>query len=492
MKRFTTICLVLVSCSTVHAQSRRDPLVAKLGSAEQRFAEKIYASVAKQKTSGNLLLAPYGVFESLTMLQLGAGGETFAEIAKATGIRPDRSAMNAFKRVRQTSFPTSLRFGSAVSDNDRYGVKVLEEPAQQVRSLGIGKGDLIFSVDGQSVRSAREFTDACSQSTGTVRLNGYSFGQGRIFTSVTVPLERARDIDVEPAARVMNFASGLWLRDDFVADSPYPDRLQQLFETRTFATSFQSIDEIAQQANDYFRGQTGGRINEVRMPKRLGADTVMLLMNAMAMDAKWERRFKSALTKPGSFVAPDGELETEYMRQQSVFAFANLNGLRVLELPYRSSNLRMTIFLPEKTDGWKSAESNVFLNSLELHNLSRQMRPTRVDLKLPKFEIQMSGSLKSSAEAIGLGSLFTREANFTGIDAKNRVTLDDVRQQVYIATNEEGTRAGSVTQAVGILKSAPMKAEAFHAVHPFLFLIRDSNGVVYFAGRVTQPIRVSL
>ena len=83
--------------------------------------------------------------------------------------------------------------------------------------------------------------------------------------------------------------------------------------------------------------------------------------------------------------------------------------------------------------------------------------------------------------------MFAKEANFTGIDGGDRVMLDDMRQQVFVATNEEGTRAGAVTPAVGILKSSAMKSEPFHATHPFLFLIRDSNGIIYFAGRVTQP-----
>jgi serpin B len=489
MNHFITCILLATFCTTSFAQSRRDPLVTKLGGAEQRFAEKIYTSIASQKPSGNLLLAPYGAFESLTMLQVGARGETLNELTRTTGVRTDQSTMAAFALVRQSAFPVGLQFGASVSDNDRYGVKVLEEPSTETASLGIAKGDLIFAVDGRAVRSVREFTDACSQSTGTVRLDGYSLNRGRIFTSVTVPLKRVRDLNVAPAAQVMNFASALWLLDDFVADSSYPRQLKQRFGTQTFPSSFQSIDEIGRQANQFFRQQTGGRIARVDMPKNLNSDTVMMLMNAMAMDAKWERRFKAANTKPGAFTAPDGEMQTRYMRQSSVFAFAKFDNFSVAELPYRNTNLRMTVFLPTDPSGWRHVESKTFLNGLELHNLSRKMRPTRLDVKLPKFDIRMSGSLKRTIEAMGLSSLFTSEANFSGIDSKNRITLSDIRQQVYVTTNEEGTRAGSVTQAVGILKSAPVRSEPFHAVHPFLFLIRDSNGIVYFAGRVTHPVK---
>lgn len=483
--------VLILSCFSVfaHAQpTQRDPAVARLAAAERRFSQRIYQAVAEGRRDVNLVLAPYGVMESLAMLQVGARGDTREMIAGVTGLRAiDAGTVAAFARVRGSAFPIAYRFGAAVSDNDRYGVKIIDEPIPGVAGVGLAKGDLIFLVDGRPVRTAREFTAACDASTGSVRLDGFSVASGRPFSNLVAPLSFARDLDVAPNARVMNFASALWLRDDFTVDSTYPARLRRLFDTSTFPTSFRDRDEISQQANEFFAKQTGGRISRVHMPESLNPNTVMLLMNAMAMDAKWERRFSSGLTKPGPFESPTGDLEVQYMSQQSVFAFANINGLRVIELPYKKTNLRMTIFLPETPDGWSETERSVMLNDLELHNIARRMQPTRVSLKLPRFDIRMSGSLKESVSALGLGVLFTEEADFRGIDERNRVMLDDMRQQVYVTTNEDGTRAGAVTQAVGILKSAVVQSEQFHATHPFLFLIRDSHGVVYFAGRVVKP-----
>ncbi len=479
--------LTLLLTATAFAQSNRDPLVARLGSAERRFAQKIYTSVAKRKSSGNLAIAPYGVFESLSMLQRGARGDTAAAIANVTGVRSDRGTLAAFKRIRQQAAPFAMQFEAAVSDNDGYGVKLIEEPSNQLSSLGIEKGDLIFTVDGRPVRTAREFTDACSGSTGRVRLDGFSHKRGTLFTQLTAPLQRVVELNVEPNNQVINFASALWLHSDFATSSTYPQQLAQLFGTRTFASSFRNLDEMTDQANAFFGRATGGRIARVDMPEQLSTDTMMLLMNAMAMDAKWERRFQTAMTSTGRFTTPTDEIKVRYMQQQNVFACVALDKVKVIELPYRNTDLRMTVFLPTTLNGWDKLESGFFLNSLELHNIARQMRPTRIDLKLPKFDIRMSGSLKSAVQALGLETMFAKEANFTGIDGGDRVMLDDMRQQVFVATNEEGTRAGAVTQAVGILKSSAMKSEPFHATHPFLFLIRDSNGIIYFAGRVTQP-----
>ena len=489
MRQLLIACSALVTFgSAALAQESRDPAVARLATAERQFARKIYAAVAQAKPAGNLVLAPYGVMESLTMLQVGARGESRQAIASVTGLRSmDAATIAAFERVRSSAFPTAYRFGAAVSDNGGYGVKIIDQTPASLSGIGIKKGDLIFTVDGRPVRTAREFIEVCSSSTGAVRLDGFSHETGRPFSNSVAQLAQVREMGVESSARVLNFASALWLKEGLVADSWFPDQLQQLFHTKTFATSFGSLDEIGEQADRFFAKETGGRIQRVNMPEQLKPGTLMMLMNAMAMDAKWERRFNSGLTKAGQFAAPAGEVEVKYMRQQGTFAFANVNGLRVIELPYRNTDLRMTVFLPATPDGWTGTERDVLLNDLELNNLARKMRPTRVDIKLPKFDIRMSGSLKSSIEAVGLESLFTKEADFRGIDARNRVMLDDMRQQVYVTTNEDGTRAGSVTQAVGILKSSAMKTEPFHATHPFLFLIRDSSGVIYFTGRVVKP-----
>ncbi len=487
MRNIALTILFATVCTTSIAQSSRDPLVKRLGAAQSQFAQRLYSQVAGEKASENLILAPYGVFESLSMLQLGSSGDTTDRIARVTGIRPDQVTLAAFKRARQQAAPTSLRFGATVSDNDGYGVKLTDQPSDELTALGISKGDLIFSVDGRPVRTAREFLDTCATSIGAVQIDGFSRERGVLFTRLTAPLERVRELNVEPHSQVVNFASALWLRDNLVEGSKFPSQLSKLFETRTFPSTFRSAETITEQANEFFNSQTGGRIDKVDMPNQFSPNTAMILMNAMTMDAKWERQFKTALTKPGTFAAPDGDTQTDYMRQQSIFAFASSRSVKVVELPYRNTDLRMTVFLPIDPEGWKNIESAFFLDKLELHNLARQMRPTRLDLKLPRFDLRMSGSLKASVQKLGLGSLFTSEADFTGIDSRDRVMLDDMRQQVYVTTNEEGTRAGSVTKATGVLKSVPVKAEPFHAIHPFLFLIRDSYGIVYFAGRVTHP-----
>ena len=59
----------------------------------------------------------------------------------------------------------------------------------------------------------------------------------------------------------------------------------------------------------------------------------------------------------------------------------------------------------------------------------------------------------------------------------------------YVDVNEEGTEAAAATAVTMKLTSiSPVQIPVFQAVHPFLFLIRDSqSGSILFIGRVMNP-----
>jgi serpin B len=67
-------------------------------------------------------------------------------------------------------------------------------------------------------------------------------------------------------------------------------------------------------------------------------------------------------------------------------------------------------------------------------------------------------------------------------------------QKAWIETNEHGTEAAAVTtvQVEEVVSARvderPPKPVIFHANHPFVYFIRDTeSGVILFAGRVRRP-----
>lgn len=76
-------------------------------------------------------------------------------------------------------------------------------------------------------------------------------------------------------------------------------------------------------------------------------------------------------------------------------------------------------------------------------------------------------------------------ADFSGIDRRGGIWIDDVYHMTFVKVTKRGTEAAA---AVGIPMVLALPAEVY-VDHPFIFLIRErGTGAVLFLGRVTNPI----
>jgi serpin B len=92
---------------------------------------------------------------------------------------------------------------------------------------------------------------------------------------------------------------------------------------------------------------------------------------------------------------------------------------------------------------------------------------------------------------MGMPTAFSLQADFSGIGRTRPLFVQKVLQQAFVNVDEAGTEAAAVTAvAVGTIGHGWSSAQpiAFHADHPFLYLIRDrTTGAVLFIGRVVDP-----
>jgi serpin B len=118
----------------------------------------------------------------------------------------------------------------------------------------------------------------------------------------------------------------------------------------------------------------------------------------------------------------------------------------------------------------------------------------RVDVALPKFEINPAAPLALSKTLITLGMPLVfdpQKADLTGI-APGGLHVSHVFHKAFIKLDEKGTEAAAASAVFvgGTSRRGPPpppKAE-FHADHPFLFFLRDvRSGMILFMGRVSDP-----
>jgi serpin B len=237
--------------------------------------------------------------------------------------------------------------------------------------------------------------------------------------------------------------------------------------------------------NEWVADRTEERIEDLLDPRFIDANTVLVLVNALYLEAKWAVPFSKEATKPAPFTRLDGssvdvplmhdpERETRYLDEP---------GLQAVEIPYEGGELSMLVLLPA---GGMLGELERGLDGDALAAVEARMRPGIVDLKLPRWRFGSKIDLLSPLADLGLTAL----GNFGGVSTEATPFLDEAVHAADIEVAEKGTVAAAAT-ALGFRVCAcpPPRADAvIRADRPFLYLIRDTEaGTIMFAGRVVDP-----
>jgi serpin B len=107
---------------------------------------------------------------------------------------------------------------------------------------------------------------------------------------------------------------------------------------------------------------------------------------------------------------------------------------------------------------------------------------------MPKFEYDSSFGLKDALTTLGMGVAFTENADFSGMNGKRDLLIQDVLHKAFVSVDEAGTEAAAASAVIVGVTSMPSETVEFKADKPFIFLIRDiQTGSIIFVGRVLNP-----
>lgn len=273
-----------------------------------------------------------------------------------------------------------------------------------------------------------------------------------------------------------------------------PDFLE-LLETR-YGAGLRRLDfagateEARAEINRWVATETSGRIEELIEEGDLSPLTELVLADAIFFKASWPERFDPANTRELPFFARvlDGEelvtkeVSVPMMYKLSEFGYRRAEGVQVLELPYSGDELSMVILLPDARDGLPELEAR--LTPALLAKLLKDLPKQELGVHLPKFEARTHLRLEETLAALGMPDAFEPNlADFSGMTGAKDLWIDAVVHESVVTVDEEGTEAAGAT-AVMMKK----RGVAFHADHPFLYLIRDrKTGATLFTGRLVDP-----
>jgi len=299
------------------------------------------------------------------------------------------------------------------------------------------------------------------------------------FGDLTVALKTGKGYRLE-------VANALWGQQGYAFQPDFLALIQKYYNGGFKAVDFAGQTEASRGIiNSWVEQNTNDKIKGLLPQGSLTPLTRLVLTNAIYFKGDWATKFKPEETKSALFhIRPDETVDVPMMHQRGSFRYAEIDGVKVLEMPYAGGALSMVVVLPKAN----LAEFDQTLTPDCLNEWLAKATERDIDITLPKFKFEAEYQLKDILSGMGMVDAFdVLAADLSGISGKKDLSITKVIHKAVIEVNEEGSEAAAATAVIIGVKAVPFNPE-FKADRPFLFLIRhNATGSILFLGRVMKP-----
>ncbi len=271
----------------------------------------------------------------------------------------------------------------------------------------------------------------------------------------------------------LNEDQGISLLDDFVLQN------EEKFDASIQAAPFN--ENTLQEINAWVSEHTDGMIPH--MLGELSEDEMIHILNATVFEGEWMEAFEEAQEE--TFTSASGEEQTAEMMSSTVGEYLEFsNGVGFLK-EYAGGQFAFVGILPE--EGISLAEFLQDFTGEDFLQAYENAKSDRVvEIKVPKFSLEDTMSLKETLEAMGVETAFTSEADFS-LMTETPLAIDDILHKTYIEVNEQDTRAAAATdvvaKALAVWEPDPEEILEINLDRPFFYGIIDTeNGIPLFFG----------
>ena len=312
-------------------------------------------------------------------------------------------------------------------------------------------------------------------------------------------LEQLPAVDLDITLKAVD---ALLVNDKFPLLPSYKNLVEDNYYAAVENMDFSNPSDVVTRLNEWAGLNTNGVINNIINPEELSDYAAAYILNALYFKAEWEGSvdnpmFIESNTESADFQLSNGTaISAEMMKSVRYYQYAEMDGYKVLVLPYAQGKYNMYVLLPDENDINGLIEKIQQTTWSEI--LANLKQDAEVHVQLPKFEIENKFNLAETLISLGVEKVFQREdAELDNIfDIKlahdPKVWIEKIIQQTKISVDERGTEAASVSiEEIGATSPGPgedPKIIYFHADHPFMFVIGEkTSGTILFEGVVARP-----
>jgi serine protease inhibitor len=287
-------------------------------------------------------------------------------------------------------------------------------------------------------------------------------------------------LELDPEVQ-MEIANSTWAREGFPFVPAFFDAVTANFDAEVQELDFN--DPGAKDIiNSWVNEKTNGRISQI--VDAIDPLDILFLINAVYFKGSWTNKFETDDTRPRPFHLEGGEeITVPTMSGNPEGWWGQVDGVQLGELPFGGQAFTMVFALPP--EGQTVGDLLAELDDDSWNQWMGALQEKDQLIELPRFEVEWDGGLKNALAAMGMGSAFVPEADFSRLTPAADAHISGVKQKTFLKVDEEGAEAAAVTSVTVGATSVPL---AFELNRPFLVAIRERlSGTVLFLGAIRDP-----
>ncbi|MBQ9120902.1 MAG: hypothetical protein IJY12_00905 [Clostridia bacterium] len=288
-------------------------------------------------------------------------------------------------------------------------------------------------------------------------------------------------------------ANSVWLDEGLGYNREVMELLAENYYTSVYQAEL-SDTQTAKDIRAWLNNNTGGLLKEKIENVASGFDesTLFAIYSTVFFKAKWstDTEFDASQNTKDVFHSPEGDVTCTYMNHKLLQTnYYWSEDCSAVSLGLKNGNC-MWFILPD--DGFTVDDvlaSGSYMDLIaEKYTEGSNSKFMKVNLSIPKFDIQWSSDLKGDLTSLGVTDVFDETlADFSdAIDSSAYLTA--VNQATRVCIDEEGVTAASYIEIPGATSPAPPEEIIdFIVDRPFIFVIENPYGLPLFAGVVNNP-----
>lgn len=269
----------------------------------------------------------------------------------------------------------------------------------------------------------------------------------------------------------LKIANSVWTDSSVEANQAFLQKAVDSYSAQIFSAPLSSKKTVSS-INSWVKKNTDGMIPKII--ENADRDAVMMLINAIAFDAKWETPYKRSDIEKLEFTSYFGKSKkTEFMCSTESVYLSDSDAVGFMK-PYKNGRFAFAALLPDENTGIDDYVASLSGDKL-MKIFSSAKRGNEVNVKMPKFRAEYSTQLIDTLKKMGVKDAFdSKTADFSSLIENRDAYIATVVHKTFIEVDENGTRAAAST-LVGADTMSLMEPYSVCLNRPFVYMIVDTE-----------------